>query len=79
MTVTDSPTEKSTSVRTGAEPGVVATLAALRGAAGVRILTTSSIVSADGFCAVAPTNPVTPGVLRTALHDWSVRSIRTRM
>ena len=39
---------------------------------------TSSWVSGDGF-EVAPTKPVTPGVLRTAPHDWSLRSIRTRM
>ena len=39
---------------------------------------TSSWVNGDGF-EVAPTKPVTPGVLRTAPHDWSLRSIRTRM
>ncbi len=38
---------------------------------------TSSRVSGDGSW-VCPTNPVTPGVCRTADQDWSVRSIRTR-
>ena len=45
---------------------------------GSRNFTTSSSDSADGF-EVAPTNPVTPGVLRTAPHDSSFRSMRTRM
>ena len=39
---------------------------------------TSSMVSGDGR-EVAPTKPVTPGVLRTAPHDSSLSSIRTRM
>src|SRR6476620_2988181 len=51
LTVTDSPTEKSTSVRVGAVPPAVVATADLRGAAGVRILTTSSTDSADGRCA----------------------------
>ena len=44
--------------------------------AGARILTTSSSVSAEGRW-VAPTKPVTPGVLRTAPHDSSLSSMRT--
>ncbi|SLI15400.1 Uncharacterised protein [Mycobacteroides abscessus subsp. abscessus] len=46
--------------------------------AGTRNFTTSSIDSGDGR-EVAPTKPVTPGVLRTAPHDSSLSSIRTRM
>src|SRR3712207_3372450 len=82
MTVTDSPTSKSTSV-VGAAAGVPAAVsapAAARAAgcwtAGARILTTSSSDSGDGR-EVAPTNPVTPGVLRTAPHDSSLSSMRT--
>ena len=45
---------------------------------GSRNFVTSSRVSGEGRD-VAPTNPVTPGVLRTALHEASLRSIRTRM
>ncbi|COX25058.1 Uncharacterised protein [Mycobacterium tuberculosis] len=45
---------------------------------GSRNFTTSSRASADGRD-VAPTNPVTPGVLRTAAQESSVKSIRTRM
>src|SRR3954470_18084154 len=82
MTVTDSPTSKSTST-TGPLAGVAAVpLPAVAGLAsstcGRRNLSTSSMVSGDGLD-VAPTNPVTPGVLRTADQDASLRSIRTRM
>src|SRR5664279_6613081 len=48
ITVTDSPTEKSTSVRTGAVPLPDWACAAFRGAAGARILTTSSTDNAEG-------------------------------
>ena len=44
---------------------------------GASIVTTSSSESGTGWW-VWPTNPVTPGVCRTAPHDSSVRSIRTR-
>ena len=70
MTVTDSPTSKSTTLTCG--------LVSFFWVAGTRIRTTSSTVSGDGRD-VAPTKPVTPGVLRTAPHDSSLRSIRTRM
>ena len=40
------------------------------------MLTTSSMLSGEGL-EVAPTKPVTPGVLRTAPQDSSLRSIRT--
>ena len=38
---------------------------------------TSSRLSGTGWWAL-PTKPVTPGVWRTAPHDSSVRSMRTR-
>src|SRR4028119_2519997 len=109
MTVTDSPTSKSTTVAgadaaageaasatlaaRGGGPGTsrlttpasgraagggaaAAPLAACGGASGPSRLTTSSIVSGEGR-EVAPTKPVTPGVLRTAPQDSSLRSIRT--
>ena len=66
MTVTDSPTSKSTAF--------CATTTFCFG--GASCLTTSSTVSGVGR-EVWPTKPVTPGVLRTADHDSSVRSIRT--
>ena len=84
MTVTDSPTSKSTSTVAPLEAAAAADspLAALAGASfstcGARDFSTSVTVSGDGR-EVAPTNPVTPGVLRTALHEASLRSIRTRM
>lgn len=84
MTVTDSPISKSTSTAgppSGAEAEPDSPLP-LAGASfstfGARNFSTSSTVSGDGR-EVAPTNPVTPGVLRTALHEASFRSIRTRM
>ena len=84
MTVTDSPTSKSTRISgrssvasDEAAPDVL--LAAFFAApCGSRNLTTSSRVSGDGRD-VAPTKPVTPGVLRTAPHDSSLSSMRTRM
>ncbi|SKW48785.1 Uncharacterised protein [Mycobacteroides abscessus subsp. abscessus] len=90
MTVTDSPTSKSTSMTgrsrpPGSEDDAVAASAEaaplagfLAGVCGSRNLTTSSSDSGDGR-EVAPTNPVTPGVLRTAPQDSSFSSIRTRM
>src|SRR3954464_515855 len=72
MTVTDSPTSKATRggvapvaggpTGAAARPAVAASaaLAACGATAGARILTTSSIVSGEGF-EVAPTKPVTPG------------------
>jgi len=86
ITVTDSPTSKSTSM-TGLGAISVAVEAAAAAsaagffcccAAGTRNFTTSSMESGDGR-EVAPTKPVTPGVLRTAPHDSSLSSIRTRM
>src|SRR5215471_19036695 len=77
MTVTDSPTLKSTTWTSGLAVVVVvprATAAAFW-VAGARILATSSSDSGDGRD-VAPTKPVTPGVLRTAPHDSSLRSDR---
>src|SRR6476619_4130183 len=73
MTVTDSPTSKSTSLGVRSLPPVsgdpvAAAAAALPGflaAGGSRNFTTSSSDSGDGRD-VAPTKPVTPGVLRTA-------------
>ena len=50
----------------------------LAAAGGSRNLTTSLSDSGDGR-EVAPTKPVTPGVLRTAPHDSSLSSMRTRM
>ena len=80
MTVTDSPTSKSTTaVVVAAAPWAAsppAARAACGATAGTRILTTSSRVSGDGLD-VAPTKPVTPGVLRTAPHDSSLSSMRT--
>src|SRR3954454_495202 len=83
MTVTDSPTSKSTTavvvpVVAAAPPAAAASavFAAWGGAAGASILTTSSMVSGEGLD-VAPTNPVTPGVLRTAPQDSSLSSMRT--
>src|SRR5215212_8171380 len=71
MTVTDSPTSKSTTAA-GAAVVVAASPPVARAGcgavAGRRILTTSSMVSGEGFD-VAPTKPVTPGVLRTAPQD----------
>src|SRR5215213_8704171 len=73
MTVTDSPTSKSTT-RTGAAalvPGF-----SLTSRLGASMEKTSLVLSGTGWW-VLPTNPVTPGVCRTAPHDSSVRSIRT--
>ena len=84
MTVTDSPTSKSTTSTGAAAPLELASPAPALPAAGTlwvlgaRILMTSSIESGDGL-EVAPTKPVTPGVLRTAPQESSVSSIRTRM
>ena len=87
MTVTDSPTSKSTRIsgrsRLASPPPADEVLAAtfpvfFAAPWGSRNLTTSSSDSAVGR-EVAPTNPVTPGVLRTVAHESSVRSIRTRM
>ncbi len=89
MTVTDSPTSKSTSTD-GPEPpppsddGAAAPALVFSGCFsagstfGSRNFRTSSSDSGDGR-EVAPTKPVTPGVLRTAPHDWSFSSMRTRM
>src|SRR3954447_22385869 len=79
MTVTDSPTSKSTTA-VGAAVVAAASPPPVRAACGVvagaRIFTTSSSVSGEGR-EVAPTKPVTPGVLRTAPHDSSLSSMRT--
>src|SRR5690606_6257723 len=77
VTVTDSPTVKSTS--TGAFAAAWAGLPGSGAGAsiGASIEKTSSSVSGTGWW-VWPTNPVTPGVWRTAPHDSSVRSMRTR-
>ena len=79
MTVTDSPTSKSTTAAAaGAAAAVSPVVRAACGVmAGTRIFTTSSMVSGEGLD-VAPTKPVTPGVLRTAPHDSSLSSMRTR-
>src|SRR5699024_10434564 len=77
VTVTDSPTEKSTC--TGGAPGAGAPACgagAFSSMVGASIETTSSWVSGTGEWA-RPTNPVTPGVWRTAPQDSSVRSMRT--
>src|SRR6476646_2025860 len=73
MTVTDSPTSKSTRISgrsnvasDDAAPAAAVDLAGFFAAAGgSRNFTTSFSVSGDGRD-VAPTKPVTPGVLRTA-------------
>jgi hypothetical protein len=79
MTVTDSPTSKSTTA-VGAAAVVVLVVSAVfvvcGPAAGASRLTTSSMLSGEGRD-VAPTKPVTPGVLRTAPQDSSLRSMRT--
>src|SRR5436190_497234 len=72
MTVTDSPGSYSTTVRLAS-----ASLTCSSGS-GASSAATSSRLSGDGRLD-SPTKPVTPGVLRTAAQDWSVRSIRTRM
>src|SRR5918994_990336 len=63
ITVTDSPTSKSTTA-VGAAAVVVLAVSAVRAACGVAAgasrLTTSSMLSGEGRD-VAPTNPVTPG------------------
>src|SRR3981189_3597387 len=71
MTVTDSPTSKSTRIsgRSRLASDDAAPLAVLFAgffavAGGSRNLTTSSSVNGDGF-EVAPTQPGTPGVVRT--------------
>src|SRR5262245_28163292 len=73
ITVTDSPTSKSTSTvdlpcaaAWSALPEPAA--ACLGSTFGSRNLITSSWLSGDGL-EVAPTKPVTPGVLRTAPQD----------
>ncbi len=87
MTVTDSPTSKSTSMTFDAAAAAASTpsAAAPRDAAGflasvrgIRNCSTSLSESGDGLL-VIPTKPVTPGVLRTAPHDSSLSSMRTRM
>src|SRR5204863_3811990 len=72
ITVTDSPTENSTAVR------VTSALAIFSSGSGASSEATSARLSGDGLLD-RPTNPVTPGVLRTTAQDSSVRSIRTRM
>jgi hypothetical protein len=74
ITVTDWPTSKSTA----AARMVSALAAAFSSGTGASSWATSSRLSGDGRLD-SPTNPVTPGVFRTAAHDSSVRSIRTRM
>src|SRR5215210_7588971 len=75
VTVTDSPTVKSTLISGDvlAAPGA----GALGASVGASIEKTSSSVRGTGWC-VCPTKPVTPGVCRTAPHDSSVRSMRTK-
>ncbi len=70
MTVTDSPTSKSTTLISGVFGR------SFGSSDGASIEKTSSRLSGTGWW-VWPTNPVTPGVCRTAPHDSSVRSIRT--
>src|SRR6478609_5563507 len=80
MTVTDSPTSKSTTRTSLAAPVPVAAEPSAPAAAsnvGASIVKTSSIDSGTGWCAL-PTKPVTPGVWRTAPQLSSVRSMRTR-
>src|SRR6516165_2470858 len=72
ITVTDSPTSYSTASR------VTSAFAAFSSGSGASSVATSVRLSGDGRLD-RPTKPVTPGVLRTAAHDSSVRSIRTRM
>src|SRR6476660_649943 len=78
MTVTDSPTSKSTTLTSVAffVPGlpVASSLVSRLGASMVK---TSSRLSGTGWW-VWPTKPVTPGVWRTAPQLSSVRSMRTR-
>src|SRR6478672_4970962 len=80
MTVTDSPTSKSTTRTSLGAPVPDAAAPSAPAAAskvGASIVKTSSIDSGTGWCAL-PTNPVTPGVWRTAPQLSSVRSMRTR-
>src|SRR5262245_8819266 len=72
ITVTDSPTSYSTG------RWVISAFAAFSSGSGASSVATSVRLSGDGRLD-RPTKPVTPGVLRTAAHDSSVRSIRTRM
>ena len=74
VTVTESPTSKSSTLTSGF-------FLVSCGTAGASHLTTSSSESGAGRSArsVAPTNPVTPGVLRTQEYDSGVSSMRTRM
>ncbi len=79
MTVTDSPTSKST---TRTSLGAVCFESpepepAAASKDGASIVKTSSIESGTGWWAL-PTKPVTPGVWRTAPQLSSVRSMRTR-
>src|SRR3954470_7789217 len=74
MTVTDSPTSKSTSMVDLAGPlALFLPSAAFGSTCGRRNFRTSSMVNGEGLD-VAPTKPVTPGVLRTALHEESLSS-----
>ena len=77
VTVTDSPTVKSTLICEAALAAPAAVVGCLGSSDGASIEKTSSSVSGTGWC-VWPTKPVTPGVCRTAPHDSSVRSMRTR-
>ena len=74
VTVTESPTSKSSTLTS-------AFLVSLAGVAGASHFSTSSSDSGAGRSArsVAPTKPVTPGVLRTQEYDSGVSSMRTRM
>ena len=75
MTVTDSPTSKSTVAATFAASAWPSACSSGSGAS-----SRGDLVEVQRRRLVAvPTKPVTPGVLRTAAHDSSVRSIRTRM
>src|SRR5262249_9365246 len=73
MTVTESPTSKSSTRTSGFAPFLSGWTA------GASHLSTSSRESGAGRSArsVDPTKPVTPGVLRTQEYDSGVRSIRT--
>ncbi len=77
VTVMDSPTAKAISIGAPFATAVAAFSLAFVCCAGASIEMTSGRVSGTGECAW-PTKPVTPGVCRTAPHDSSVRSIRTR-
>src|SRR3954453_1111864 len=83
-TITESPSSKS-ATSTGFLAAVAvppaaagpAAASALATTAGASMFSTSDMLSGTGWWAW-PTKPVTEGVWRTAAHDSSVRSIRTR-